>query len=127
MYVDHIASFILAIRPRFEPRRIVLARAARENLRISSLTSSLLPITIFTFFLGTLTTEPEASREPTSVPEQRYSTKSSSSRVVSKAILSFATLTKITGMSGQSLRNLIHAKSSLQDRNSAMMKSTLAL
>ena len=115
------------MRPTLDLRSTARARAAREKTLICSFTSSLVPMTKRTSFRGTLRTEPEASREPTSVPEQRYSMKSSSSSVVSNAILSFATFTKIIGIWGQSLKKRIQAKSSLHERNSAMMKSTLLL
>ena len=52
--------------------------------------------------------------------------KSSSSNVSSNVIFGLAALTKMIGISGISRRNLIQAKSSDQDRNSAMTKSTFA-
>lgn len=51
--------------------RIERTLAAEAKTFIFSLTSSLVPITVCKFFLSVLGTEPEASRDPTSVPEQR--------------------------------------------------------
>ena len=101
-------------------------RAAEANVRMRPVTSSRDPMTMRTCFLPTRGSDPDPSSDPTSVPEQRYSMKSSSSSVSRKAIRSLATLTKIIGTSGMSRRKRIHAKSSDQERNSAMMKSAFS-
>ncbi|MPN15682.1 hypothetical protein SDC9_163016 [bioreactor metagenome] len=110
--------------PNVDSLRTLLTFAAFENEIISFIISSLLPMTILRYFLPNLVIEPEASNEPTRVPLQRNSTKSFSLLVFSKVILSFTVFTKITGISGISLKNLIHAKSSAHERNSAITKST---
>ena len=66
-----MASFMFAMRPTVERRRMLLTLAAEANTRTFSVTCSLVPMTVRTPLRGTLFTLPEPSSDPTSVPAHR--------------------------------------------------------